>query len=104
MSTWTIEELALAYELRQEGCSWKRITQGIGGDWKLLKDRIRNLEAGGIIDPRTKVPDQVLALAHEMRTRSRLSWRAIGRHLGFSADSLRSAYSRRVTRSASDLR
>lgn len=28
---YTAEELALAYELRQEGCSWKNIMRGLGG-------------------------------------------------------------------------
>lgn len=91
------EDLALAYELRQEGYSWKRIAQGLDCDWKLLKDRIRNIEAGGLHDARKAVSDGALTAAHTMRTNSRLSWRAIGAHLGINHAALRSAYSRRVT-------
>lgn len=98
---YTAEELALAYELRQEGCCWKRIAQGLGGDWKTIKDLVRNIELGGIVDPRMTVPHWALVAAHNMRTNSRLSWRSIGEHLGFSASSIRAAYSRRVTRSGS---
>lgn len=91
----TNEELALAYELRQEGCCWKRIAQGLGWDWVELKDRIRNAELGGLVDPRIRVPGGALAGAHMMRTHSRLSWNAIGRYYGFSGVSMRSAYCRR---------
>ena len=101
MNDWTLDDLALAYELFQDGCSWKVIARYLGGDWRALHQRIKRLEAGGIHDPRTKVPDRALELAHVMRTNSRLSWNAIGRHLGISGGSLRSAYSRRVTLSES---
>lgn len=94
-NTFPIEELALAYELRQEGCCWKRIAQGLGCDWVQLKDRIRNAELGGLVDPRIKLPQEALQGAHIMRTNSRLSWAAIGRYYGTSASCMRAAYHRR---------
>lgn len=93
-----VEDLALAYELRQEGCCFKRIAQGLGCEWKQLADDLKNIELGGIHDVRVLVPEWALAAAHNMRANSRLSWRSIGEHLGFSASSIRAAYSRRVTR------
>lgn len=48
MSTFTIGELALAYELRQEGCCWKRIAQGLGGDARLLSAQVSHLVLNGI--------------------------------------------------------
>ena len=48
---WSLEELALAYELRQEGCSWKRIAQGLGrdlGDDRLLSAAVSHLVQHGI--------------------------------------------------------
>ena len=88
--------LALAYELRCEGCSWKRIAIGLSCDWRELKDIVRNVELGGLVDVRTVVTDAELELAHIMRTNSRLSWNAIGRYLGHSSVTMRSAYSRRL--------
>jgi len=36
-------ELALAYELRQEGCSWKVIAIGLGVDAAKLTSAVRHL-------------------------------------------------------------
>lgn len=92
---YAIEDLALAYELHTEGCTWKRIAIGLSCDWKILRDRVRNAEAGGLHDPRIKLPQEALRGAHYMRTNSRLSWAAIGRYYGTSAACMRSAYHRR---------
>lgn len=97
--TYSLDDLAFAYELFQEGCEWKQIARGMGGDWRALHQQVKRLEVGGIHDPRTVVPGRALELARIMRTNSRLSWNAIGAHLGISGTSLRYAYSRRVTRS-----
>lgn len=35
-----LNELALAYELRQEGCCWKRIALGLGRDHEKLKQAV----------------------------------------------------------------
>ena len=95
--TYAIEDLALAYELHAEGCTWKRIAIGLSCDWKILRDRVRNAVAGGVHDPRIKLTQEALQGAHVMRTRSRLSWNAIGAHYGVSGASMRSAYHRRFT-------
>lgn len=94
-SQFTNEELALAYELRQEGCCWKRIALGLGCDWVQLNNRVRNAKLGGLIDPRIRLPQEALLGAHIMRTKSRLSWAAIGRYYGTSASCMRAAYHRR---------
>ena len=94
--TYKVEDLALAYEMRCDGCSWKRIAIGLSCDWRELKDLVRNVELGGLVDVRTVVTDADLELAHIMRTNSRLSWNAIGRYLGHSSVTMRSAYSRRL--------
>lgn len=44
----TLSELALAYELRQEGCCWKRIAQGLGGDPLLIAAQVSHLVNHGI--------------------------------------------------------
>lgn len=36
----TLEELALAYELNQAGCCWKRIAQGLGYDPLYIKNSV----------------------------------------------------------------
>lgn len=38
----TREELALAYELRQEGCCWKRIAQGLGCNADDIKQAVNH--------------------------------------------------------------
>ena len=45
---WTLNDLALAYELRQEGCSWKRIAQGLGGNAQSLRVAVYRLARFGI--------------------------------------------------------
>lgn len=47
-STYTNEEIALAYELRQEGCQWKRIAQGIGGNPMTLYGAVYRALKNGI--------------------------------------------------------
>ena len=44
----TAAELALAYELHQEGCCWKRIALGLGVCVKTLHSAITDAERDGI--------------------------------------------------------
>lgn len=44
----TINDLALAYELRQEGCCWKRIALGLGCDTWQLASAVHNAIRYGI--------------------------------------------------------
>jgi hypothetical protein len=37
---YTDAELALAYELRTERCSWKRIVMGLGGSTNAMRDAL----------------------------------------------------------------
>lgn len=40
MKKYSDEDLALAYELRQEGCCWKLIGLGLGIDHELLRQAL----------------------------------------------------------------
>ena len=43
-----IEELVLAYELHEDGCSWKRIATGLGYDPIYIKNAVRQAKVRGI--------------------------------------------------------
>lgn len=95
----TVRDLALAYELRQEGCSWKNIAHGLGCDWAVLKGLVRNAVNGGLHSARRKIPEASLETATIMRRNSRLSWRCIAAYLGHDTDALRVAVWVRTNRS-----
>lgn len=94
-------ELALAYELRQEGCSWKRIAQGLGCDWTAIKGAVENAVARGLRAPgirqdakggrRATYTLQMLRAAGIQRANG-LSWSAVARHLGADPERLRKAH------------
>lgn len=88
-----LSELVMAYELRQSDCSWKRIALGLGRDWKLLKDWIRNLELGGLSNNHRKIPAESVATAIELRGHG-LGWQSIADYLKVDRDSLRWAVHR----------
>lgn len=44
----TLEELALAYELRQEGCCWRRISVGLNCDHRALQQAVTSIARRGI--------------------------------------------------------
>lgn len=44
----TAAELALAYELRQEGCRWKRIADGLGINANTLHKAVTRAKRDGI--------------------------------------------------------
>ncbi|MDF3932115.1 hypothetical protein [Pseudomonas citronellolis] len=44
-------ELALAYELRASGCTWQHIASGLGVNHDWLRQRIRQVEIGGLKAP-----------------------------------------------------
>lgn len=44
----TLEELALAYELHEDGCCWKRIAQGLGYDPDYIKLSVFRAKRFGI--------------------------------------------------------
>jgi len=96
-----LDDLALAYELRQEGCSWKRIAQGLGGDALLIAKQISHLKLNGI----TKGLDgygrgagrpsgfslDLIRKVHDMHQRGS-TWPGIGRELDADPERLRKAY------------
>ncbi|UNY40240.1 hypothetical protein KLEP174_gp52 [Pseudomonas phage vB_PcuM_ KLEP17-4] len=45
---YTANDIALAYELRQEGCEWKRIAQGLGINARALKSAVNRAMYRGI--------------------------------------------------------
>lgn len=101
MSRWTIDELALAYELRQAGCCWKRIAQGLGGDHRLLDAAVSHCVQHGVrkgLDGYERRPGRaatfnvhVLLAAGHMRA-AKANWRSVAEHLGVDATALRNAY------------
>ena len=101
---WSLEELALAYELRQEGCSWKRIAQGLGrdlGDDRLLCAAVSHLVQHGIRKGRDGYIRQpgrratfnkaALQSAAQMRADG-MQWSSIAAHLGVDPQPLRTAH------------
>ena len=86
-----INELALAYELRCEGATWKRIGVGLGYDPVDLYNAVRRMRRHGLYDRRVRIAPQQIAEAVEMRAASRLSWGAIGRYLGIPAHAIECA-------------
>lgn len=101
---WTLEELALAYELRQAGCSWKRIAQGLGselGDDRLLSAAVSHLVQQGIRKGRDGYARQpgrqatfslgLLRAADRLRNNG-LKWSAAAAYLDVDAQGLRTAH------------
>lgn len=97
--TWSLEDLALAYELRQGGCCWKRIAQGLGGDPDELRFTVKNLIRDGLKDRRVSVPDWVIRAASAMRSDG-IGWRSICDHLGVDLVSTQNRYYKTAKRMA----
>ena len=105
--TYTVEELALAYELRQEGCCWKRIAQGLGGDAIALSAAVSHCVQLGVtkwMNGYARQPGRppvmhmdIIKAAHNMKTNSRMTWRAIGQYLDVDHEPLRRAHYHAVT-------
>lgn len=96
----TLDELALAYELRQEGCCWKRIAQGLGYDPRVISKAVEGAKQRGITRGLDGYPrgsgrparhnlEQVRA-AERMR-RQGFTWTAIARELDTEANAIRQA-------------
>ena len=100
--TYKVEDLALAYELRQTGMCWKRIAQGFDGDahglsaavWHCIQFGITKWENG--YERQAGRPPVIhldtIKSAHRMKTNSKLSWRVIAEHLGVDSEKLRMAH------------
>ena len=96
-----LDELALAYELRQEGCCWKRIAEGLGVDDIQLKEKVGHLVRHGIskgLDGYDRKPGKpatfpldAIQKAHDMRVRGS-SWSGVGRELDLDHERLRRAH------------
>lgn len=97
----TLDDLAIAYELRQEGCTWKRIAIGLGGDPLLIAAQVSHLVRNGIskgLDGYARQPGKPAAFplksveaAHEMRKRGS-SWEGVGRELDLDHERLRKSH------------
>lgn len=96
-----LSDLAIAYELRQEGCSWKRIAQGLGCDARLISAQVSYLVINGIrkgLDGYQRQPGkpaafamQIILRADDMRVRGS-SWAGVGRELDVDPDRLRKCH------------
>lgn len=98
---YTVEELALAYSMRQEGICWKRIAQGLGyDDHRALSKAINSAVHRGIKKDgngyerkpgrRGQYDLRVLQNAVEMRAVG-FKWREIAEEYGGTADAIRCA-------------
>ena len=102
MGGYTLGELALAYELRQEGCCWKRIAQGLGGDHRALSSNVSHCVLNGIkkgLDGYRRQPGRpatfdiaLVRYAAEIRRYSQFTWAEIGESLGVDSEKLRKAH------------
>lgn len=102
----TLNELAMAYELRQEGCCWKRIADGLGGDARLISAQVSHLVLNGIrkgLDGYARKPGkpagfplEIIIAAHEMRIRGS-SWKGVARELDLDHEPLRMAHRYAIT-------
>lgn len=95
----SMSEVAMAFELRQEGCCFKRIAIGLHIDPDDLSSELRAREVYGMgTDRRTTGPAfktkiQLLQSAHAMR-KCRMGWASIGAHFYVPREQLRLAYNR----------
>lgn len=102
-NNYSLAELALAYELRQEGCCWKRIAAGVGGDHNALKHAVSRLVVDGFSAGSTSgqlksgrpfsVSKEKTMMAEEMRSHG-LGWRCIAEYLGESYSRIRRSHER----------
>jgi hypothetical protein len=90
----TIDDLALAYELRQEGCQWKVIAGALGGDAKLLAAQVARLVAFGIHrgPGRPSAYTERTLLAADAQHAAGIPWAEIGEALGIEPERIRQAW------------
>lgn len=76
----TDQELALAYELRQEGCCWKRIAEGLGCNYEVLRAAVRRATVWGV--HKKRYSDELMQSMLAVKAQTRLSWRSLAGHIG----------------------
>ena len=95
----TMEEIALAFELRQARCCFKRIAEGLHVDPCDLSAELRARKLYGTgtgrdtTGPAFKTPLALLRSVKAMRL-SRMGWDSIGAHCCVPREQLRLAYNR----------
>lgn len=98
----TLADIALAYELRCQGCCWKRIASGLGcGDFD-IKEAVGHAVRHGIrkgLDGYARASGRaagfdirLIKSADQMRKTTEFSWRAIGNSLSVDHQRLRRAH------------
>jgi hypothetical protein len=93
----SVEEIALAYELSIEGCCWKRIAIGLNCYADDISAAVRHAISHGVSAGQRKqggarvVPLHAIKAAKAMRD-CRMGWRSIADHLCMSRLSLRVAF------------
>lgn len=87
----TSAELALAYELKQEGCCWKRIATGLNCDDVALRSAIAQAKQAGIAQRGrpTVHSERLVQTAIMVKYSTRLSWRSIAEHMYIDGEQLR---------------
>lgn len=95
----SVSEIALAFELRQEGCCFKRIAIGLHIDPGDLSAELRAREVYGIgtgretTGPAFKTPLALLKSAKAMRL-ANMGWGSISAHFYMPREQLRHSYNR----------
>lgn len=98
----TLADIALAYELREEGCCWKRIASGLGCGEIEIKEAVGHAVRHGIrkgLDGYARISGRAAGLdirviksADQMRKTTKFSWRAVGNALSVDPERLRMAH------------
>lgn len=101
----TVEELALAYELKQEGCCWKRIADALNCCDHALRSAVSRATIAGITYRKGEPihSEQLVQTSIIVKYSTRLSWRSIAEHAGTDAEQLRQScyrYMRTMSRGA----
>lgn len=90
----TLEELVLAYELRCEGCCWKRIAYGLGYDPVYIRNSVNRAKHVGIhsrvmgfgVDRAPRRYRKHVLAAAKLHRAAGLSWRQIAVELTGAGD------------------
>lgn len=87
-----LAELVLAYELRAEGCCWKRIAQGLGCDERALACKVAHMCDVGIRPQQGPMfSPELMRSAGTMRAQG-FGWTSIATHLCVDRDQLQRAW------------
>ena len=90
-SQFTNEELAQAYELRQEGCCWKRIALGMGCEAAPIRKACASAVIYGLgySAGSGHFNAELLLCMSRVKQKTKLSWASLAAHIGTTGPKLR---------------